>query len=120
MFTTMVTLGQVFPLIPSQFCMHLGTCAKGRFGACTHKAILYKIVDRLGKIKQAIHNVLCALCVQYYLGSRPIYSLALRTSLAATAILTKILEEKSSFPKAMFGYPLKCVEPSLSWLQYRK
>ena len=29
----------------------------------------------------------------------------------------QMLEEKLSFPKAMFWYALNCVDPSLSWLQ---
>ena len=52
---------RVLPLIQSQSCMHMGTCAKGRFGGRAHKAILYKKADRLGRIKQAIHGDLCAL-----------------------------------------------------------
>ena len=52
MFRNIFTLGQVLPLIPSQSCMHMGLCAKGRFGVRAHNAILYEIVDRLGKHKQ--------------------------------------------------------------------
>ena len=38
--------------------MHMGKCAKGRFGAGAHKAMLYEIVNRLAKIKQAKHDIL--------------------------------------------------------------
>ena len=89
MFTNILTLGQVLPLIPSQSCMHMGGCAKGRFGAGALKAILYKIVDRLGEMKQAMHDVLLALYVPYCFSSRPVWPLASRTSLGATAILAK-------------------------------
>ena len=89
MFTNILTMGQVLPWIPSQSCMHMGTCEKSRFGASAHEAILCKIVDRLGKIKQAIHDVLHALYFPYCLGSRLIWPLASRTSLRAKAIFAK-------------------------------
>ena len=89
MFTNILTCGQVLPLIPSKSCMHMGTCAKGRFGTRAHKGILYKRVDGLRKVKQAIHEVFCSLYVPYCLGLRPIWPLASRTSLGATAILAK-------------------------------
>ena len=114
MFTNILTLVQVLPLIPSQSCMHMGTCAKGRFRACAHKGLLYKIVDRLGKVKQAIHNVFRALYLLYCLGSRLIWPLAARTSLGATAILAKFLEKKLPFQPTMFWYALNYVEPLLS------
>ena len=49
MFTNILTLGQVLRLVQSESCMHMGLCAKGRFGARANKAILYRIVDRLQK-----------------------------------------------------------------------
>ena len=67
MFTNILTMGQVLPWIPSQSCMHMGTCAKCRIGARAHKAILYKTVDMLGKTKQAIHDVPRALYLPYCL-----------------------------------------------------
>ena len=45
MFTNILTMGQVVPWLPSQSCMHVDTCAKGRFVARAHKAISYEIVD---------------------------------------------------------------------------
>ena len=49
MFTNMLTMGQVVSWIASQSCMHMGSA---------HKAILCKIMDKLRKIKQAMHDVL--------------------------------------------------------------
>ena len=66
MFANILTMCQVIPWIPSQSCMHTGTCAKGSLGACAHKAIFYKIVDMLGEIKQAIHDALRALHIPYW------------------------------------------------------
>ena len=104
MFTSMLTMGQVVPWIPSHLCMHMGTCAKWRNGRRAHKAILYKIVDKLGKIKQgfctlhslnprgageikqAMHNILRGLFLPYCLGSRLKLQLALKTSLVTTAV----------------------------------
>ena len=120
MFTNIPTLGQVLPLIPSQSCMHMGWCAKGRFGARAHEAISYELVDRLGKIKQARQKVLHALYVPYPFGSRPIWLLASKTSLGTTAIFRQILEEKSSFQETIFWNALNCMEPSLSWLRKQK
>ena len=89
MFTNILTLGEVLPLIPSQSCMHMGWCAKGRFGARAHMAMSYKLVDRLGKIKQARHKVLHALYVPYPFSSRPIWLLASSRSLGTMAVLAK-------------------------------
>ena len=89
MFTDTLTWGQRLALIPSQSCMHMGTCAKGRFGVCGHMAILYEIVHRPGKVKQAIHDVLRALNLPNCFSSTPIWPLASRTTLGATAILAK-------------------------------
>ena len=66
MFANILTMCQVLPWIPSQACMHTGTCAKGSLGARAHKAILYKIVDMLGEIKQAINDALRALHIPYW------------------------------------------------------
>ena len=104
-------MGQVLPWIRSQSCMHMGRCAKSSPGVYAHKAILYRIVDRLERIEQAIHNALCALSLSYCLSSR---LLASRTRLGATPILAKFLEEKSSLQATMFWYTLNCMEPSLS------
>ena len=90
MFTNMLTMGQVIPCIPSQLCMHRGTCANSRNGARAHKAILHKIVYVLGKIKQAMHNVLRGVYVPYCRGSRLILPSAARTRLGAMAILAKL------------------------------
>ena len=70
-FTNILTLGQLLPLMPSQSCMHMGTCAKGRFSARARKAILYKIVERLEKIKQAtqMSSVLSTLHIVLVRGS---------------------------------------------------
>ena len=89
MFTNILTMGQVLPWIPSQPCMHMGTCAKGRVGAHAHKAMLYKIVHRFEKIKQTIHNIHHSLYAPYCLGWKLIWPLASRTSLGAMAILAK-------------------------------
>ena len=51
MLTNILTMGQVLPWIPSQSCMHMGTCGNVRIGARAHKAILCEIVDMLGEIK---------------------------------------------------------------------
>ena len=64
MLTNMLTMGGVLPWIPSQSCMHMSTYAKGRNGALAHKAMLYKIVDGLGKIEQVMHDGLPALLVR--------------------------------------------------------
>ena len=89
MFANIPTMGQVLPWIPSQSCMHMGTCAKSSMRVRAHKAVLYEIVDGLGIIKQAIHSALRALYVPHCLGSRLIWPLASRTSLGATVILAK-------------------------------
>ena len=44
MFTNILTMDQVLPWIPSQSCLHMGTCAKGSLGARAHKAMLYQKV----------------------------------------------------------------------------
>ena len=88
MFTHILTMGQVLPWIPSQSCMHMGTCAKGRFGARAHKAILYKILHMLGKIKQTIRDALRALYAPYCLGSRLMWPLASRRSLGGKVVLS--------------------------------
>ena len=87
MFTNILTMGQVLAWIPSQSCMHLGTRAKGRFGACAGKVILFIIVDRLEKIEEATHDVFSALHIAYCLDSRPIWPLASRTSFDTMASL---------------------------------
>ena len=61
MFTNILTMGPVLPWIPSQSCMHMGTCPKGRIPAGAQKAILYKTVDILEKVGQGMPNVPCAL-----------------------------------------------------------
>ena len=71
------------PLDPKQSCMHMGTCAKGRIRARAHKAILYKFVDMLGNLEQAMHNLSHGLYLQHCFGSRLILPLALRTTLGA-------------------------------------
>ena len=47
MFRNILIMGHILLWIPSQSCMHIRTCAKGSLGARAHKAILYKMVDRL-------------------------------------------------------------------------
>ena len=61
MFTYILTMDQVLPWISSQSCLHMGTCAKGSLVASAHKAMLYQKVNRLVKIKQAIHDAIRAL-----------------------------------------------------------
>ena len=97
MFTNILTMGQVLPWIPSQSCMHMGTCAKGRIGAHAYKAILYIIVDKVGKIKQAMHAVLRAIYFPYCLGLRLISPLASRKCPGATAILAKFWRKSRLF-----------------------
>ena len=87
MFTNMLTIGQVVSWIPSQSCMHVNTCANWRNGTCAHKAILYRIIDKLWKLKQAMHHALCGPYLPYWLGSSPNSLLASRTSLGAPAFL---------------------------------
>ena len=103
MFTIMLTMGQVLPWITSQSCMHMGTCAKGRNGACAHKATLYEIVDELGKIKQALHDVLRGLYFSYCLNERLISSFASRLSFGATAILANFYGKGRLFKQPCFG-----------------
>ena len=45
MFTNMLTMGRVLPCTQSQPCMPMDTCAKGRNGALSHRAILDEMVD---------------------------------------------------------------------------
>ena len=87
--TNTLTLGQVLPWIPSQSCMHMGTFGKVRIGARAHKAVLYMIVDLLGKIERAIQSVPHALYSPYCLDSRVIPPLAWRSSFGPTATLAK-------------------------------
>ena len=89
MFTNIPTMGQVIPWIPSQSCMSMGTCAKGRIGARAHKAVLCKNVDVLGKTKQAKNDVHQPLYFPYCLDWTLIWPLASRTSLGGTALLAK-------------------------------
>ena len=89
MLTNMLTMGQVVPWIPSQSCTHTGTCANWINCTCAPKAILYNIMDKLGKIKQAMLDVLRRLYLPYCLGSTLPSLLASRTSLGATAFLAK-------------------------------
>ena len=89
MFTNVLTMGQS-PLDHLSIMHACGTCAKGRNGARAHNAILYKIVDELGRIKQAMHDVLRGLYLPYCLESRLTSPLALRRSLGATANLAKV------------------------------
>ena len=103
MFTNILTMGQVLGWIRSQSCMQMATYAKGRNAACAHKAIFYQIVDELGKIEAAMHNVLRGLYFPYRLASRVISPLASRTSLGATAILTKFWRKGRFFKRPCFG-----------------
>ena len=89
MFTNTPTMGQVLPLIPSQSCMHIGTCTKSSSGALADMAILYKVVDKLGKFKQAIHHVCRALYFAYCLDWSLILPWASRKSFGATAVFAK-------------------------------
>ena len=58
MFSNVLTMGRVAPWFPSQWYMQMSTCAIWEYCARAHKAILYKIEDKLGKIKQAMYDVM--------------------------------------------------------------
>ena len=103
MFANILTMGQVLPWIPSQSCMHMGTCAKGSIGARAHKAILYKIVDILGKLKQ--------LCTMFFVLSTfllPCFEAHIAVGFDNEpwrhGHFGQILEEKSSFQTTMFWW----------------
>ena len=49
----------------------MNVCAKWKYASCAHKIILYKIIDELGKIKQAMHDVIQGLDFTSCLGSKP-------------------------------------------------
>ena len=90
MFTNMLTMGQVLPWIPSQSCMHVGTCGEGRNGAPAHRTILDEIVDKLGNLKQAMHDVHRGPYVPYCLNLRLNSPLASRLSFGTTAIVAEL------------------------------
>ena len=89
MLTNMLILGQVPTWIQSQSCRHMGTTAKWGNRTSADKAILHKIIDKLGKMEQALHDVLRALYVPYCCRSRLNSPLDSRKSLGTTAILAK-------------------------------
>ena len=103
MFTNILTMGQVLPWIPSQSCMHMGTCAEGRIGARAEKAILCKIVDLLGTIKQATHDLLRALYFPYCLDWMLISALAWRTGLGGATIFPNFERKSRLFKGPWFG-----------------
>ena len=107
------TFVQVLPWMARQSCMHMGKCAKGGIGVRAHKAMLYKLVDKLGKIKQAMHNVLHALYLSYCLSSSLISPFASTASHGLTAILAKVERKSRLFKRECFWYALNCVEPLL-------
>ena len=80
MFTNMLTMGEVLPWMVVNHACIWARLQKGRVGASAHKALLYKIVDSLGKMNETIQDVLRALYFPYCIGPRLIWPLASRTS----------------------------------------
>ena len=100
--------------------MRMGTRAKGSLSARAQKAILYKIVGRLGKIKQGIHDALRALYIPYLPWFGAHMALGPENEHWRQGHFGQILEEKPSFQATMFWYAFNRVEASLSLLQNRK
>ena len=70
--------------------------------------------DKVGKINQAIHDVIRRLYFIYCLRSRLNSSWAPGTSLRGLAILALFLTKTCPLSKMEFWYALNCVEP---WLK---
>ena len=98
----------------------MSVCAKRQYGTRAHKATLKKIVDKVAKINQAIHDVFRGLYFTYWFGSRLNSRKASSTSLGGLAIFTYFSTKICPLPKKEFWYALNCVEPSLRWPKKRK
>ena len=61
--------GSIVPAHSCHQCLHMSACAKRQYGTHAHKATLYKIVDKVVKINQAIHDVHRGLYPTYCLDS---------------------------------------------------